>query len=122
MKLIDTDTPGYLGFAPDPQPELIATYPSGGKAVSVARGQGRDRYVDESGNQISVTSRMGSRPFNAAEIQSVLFGTDGTYFESSVGRAQGAGQRWRFRDSRRPRSRAGARVDIQKPICTMFSP
>ena len=34
VKLIDTETPGYLGFAPDPQPELIATYPGGGKAVS----------------------------------------------------------------------------------------
>ena len=97
VKLIDTDTPGYLGFAPDPQPELIATYPGGGKAVSVARGQGRDRYVDESGNQISVTSRMGSRPFNAAEIQSVLFAADGTTLESSSRPAQGAGQHWRFR-------------------------
>ena len=78
VKLIDTDTPGYLGFAPDPQPELIATYPMGGKAVALTRGQGRDRYVDESGDQISVTSRMGSRPFNADEIRSVLFATDGS--------------------------------------------
>jgi hypothetical protein len=78
VKLIDTDTPGYLGFAPTPQPELIATYPMGGKAVSLARGQGRDRYVDESGDQISVTSRMGSRPFNADEIRSVLFAPDGS--------------------------------------------
>ena len=78
VKLIDTDTPGYLGFAPDPQPELIATFPSSGKIVSMSRGQGRDRYVDESGHQISVTSRMGSRPFNANEIRSVLFNPDGT--------------------------------------------
>jgi hypothetical protein len=98
VKLIDTDTPGYLGFAPDPQPELIATYPSGGKAVSVTRGQGRDRYVDESGNQIAVTSRMGSRPFNAAEIQSVLFGTDGSALKvpsgmhKEQGSAGGSGQ------------------------------
>jgi hypothetical protein len=33
--------------------------------------------VDESGNQIGVTSRMGSRPFNADEIRSVLFYPDG---------------------------------------------
>ncbi len=44
----------------------------------MSRGLGRDRYVDESGNQISVTSRMGSRPFNADEIRSVLFAPDGT--------------------------------------------
>jgi hypothetical protein len=85
VKLIDTDTPGYLGFAPDPQPELIATFPTSGKAVSLARGQGRDRYVDESGNQISVTSRMGSRPFNVNEIRSVLFAPDGSLLKVPAG-------------------------------------
>jgi hypothetical protein len=83
VKLIDVDTPGYLGFAPDPQPELIASFPTGGKAVAVARGQIRDRYVDESGNQIAVTSRMGSRPFNAEEIRSILFAADGSVLKVS---------------------------------------
>jgi hypothetical protein len=85
VKLIDTDTPGYLGFAPDPKPELIASYPSSGKMVSVARGQGRDRYVDESGNQISVTSRMGSRPLNGEELRRILFATDGSTLKVSNG-------------------------------------
>jgi hypothetical protein len=83
VKLIDVDTPGYLGFAPDPQPELIASFPTGGKAVAVARGQIRDRYVDESGNQIAVTSRMGSRPFNAEEIRGILFAADGSVLKVS---------------------------------------
>jgi hypothetical protein len=43
----------------------------------VARGQVRDRFVDESGNQIDIDNRMGSRPFNADEIRRVLFYPDG---------------------------------------------
>jgi hypothetical protein len=43
----------------------------------VARGQIRDRYVDESGNQVAVSNRVGSRPFNAAEIRRFLYYPDG---------------------------------------------
>ncbi len=77
VSLIETDNPGYQGFAPDITPRLIASFPTSGRAMAVAEPSVRDRYVDESGNQIGVTSRMGSRPFNADEIRSVLFYPDG---------------------------------------------
>jgi hypothetical protein len=71
------ETPGHLGFAPQPTPRLIATYPTAGVAVAVNRGQIRDRYVDEAGNQIAVTNRLGSRPLNLAEIRRFLAYADG---------------------------------------------
>ncbi len=71
------ETPGHMGWAPAIVPKLIATYPTGGAAVAVGRGQIRDRYVDESGNQIAVSNRIGSRPFNAAEIHRFLYSPNG---------------------------------------------
>jgi len=67
------DTPGHLGFSPGLTPALIATYPTSGKAVAVSEGQLRDRSVDESGNQIVVGNRLGSRPFNRQEMDSLIF-------------------------------------------------
>ncbi len=77
VSLIETDNPGYQGFAPDITPRLIASFPTSGRVMAVAEPSVRDRYVDESGNQIGVTSRIGSRPFNSDEIRSVLFYPDG---------------------------------------------
>ncbi len=62
-------TPGNGGYSPRPTPRLIATYPTKGPAVAISEGVDRDRAVDESGNQISVFSRVGSRPFNLSEMQ-----------------------------------------------------
>jgi hypothetical protein len=71
------ETPGHLGFATAPTPRLVAHYPTRGAAVAVSRGQIRDRFVDESGNQIAVTNRLGSRPLNRDELRRFLFRTDG---------------------------------------------
>ena len=51
-------------------PELIAwaRTPSPG-AGAVAKGLDRDRAVDETGGQIAVFGRLGSRPFNRAEME-----------------------------------------------------
>jgi hypothetical protein len=68
VRLIDTRTPGYLGWSPASTPELIATLPSSGPVVAVAEGYRRDRAVDESGNQIGIGNRLGSRPFNADDL------------------------------------------------------
>jgi len=64
-----TDNPNYLGFSPVPTPKLIATYKTKGPALAVSKGIDRDRAVDESGNQLSVFNRRGSRPFNAEEMK-----------------------------------------------------
>jgi LVIVD repeat len=63
------ETPTYLGFSPKPKPQLIATAKTRGPALAISKGIDRDRAVDESGNQIAVFSRVGSRPFNLAEMQ-----------------------------------------------------
>ncbi|MBM2841098.1 MAG: hypothetical protein HW412_1626, partial [Bacteroidetes bacterium] len=55
------ETPGYLGFSPKPTPQLIATRRMGGTALAISKGLDRDRAVDESGNQVSVFGRLGSR-------------------------------------------------------------
>ena len=63
------DTPTYLGFSPRPSLRLIATRPTRGPALAVSKGIDRDRAVDESGHQIAVFNRVGSRPFTLAEMQ-----------------------------------------------------
>ncbi|HST37008.1 MAG TPA: hypothetical protein VLK25_10325, partial [Allosphingosinicella sp.] len=57
------------GFSPRPQPELIAWARTPSPALAIAKGLDRDRAVDETGGQIAVFGRLGSRPFNQAEQQ-----------------------------------------------------
>lgn len=64
-----SDNPASYGFSPPPTPMLIATYATRGPALAISRGMDRDRAVDESGNQIAVFGRRGSRPFNKEELQ-----------------------------------------------------
>jgi hypothetical protein len=63
-------TPGFYGFSPEPEPELVARYPTSWPALAVSRGLERDRGVDETGGQIAVFGRYGSRPFTLPEMQS----------------------------------------------------
>jgi hypothetical protein len=63
------DSADAKGFSPTPKPLLIATHRSKAPVVAVSEGLPRDRYVDESGNQIGVFGRRGSRPFNLEELQ-----------------------------------------------------
>lgn len=71
--------PNYYGFNPRPVPELIATYKTKGPAIALSKGLDRDRAVDESGHQVSIFGRLGSRPFNLEE-QRRLYMRDGKVF------------------------------------------
>jgi len=62
-------TPGFYGFSPSPEPQLVASYHTHKPALSISKGLDRDRAVDESGNQVSIFSRIGSRPLNLIEMQ-----------------------------------------------------
>ncbi len=62
-------TPAYAGFSPRPAPKLIATYRTHGPALAISKGLDRDRAVDESGNQVSIFGRLGSRPFTLEDMQ-----------------------------------------------------
>ncbi len=70
--------PKFYGFSPDPKPQLIAWYPTRNAALSLSRGLERDRGVDESGNQIAIFGRIGSRPFRLDEMQKLYLKPDGT--------------------------------------------
>ena len=85
------DTPTYLGFSPRPTPKLIATYRTKGPALAVSKGVDRDRAVDESGNQLSVFNRRGSRPFNRQEMERMYL-RDGRIYSVSNDPPKAAGQ------------------------------
>jgi hypothetical protein len=75
--------PNFYGFSPKPVPELIAFARTGRPALSVAKGLDRDRAVDETGGQIAVLGRLGSRPFNRAEMERFFRLEDGTPYRVS---------------------------------------
>lgn len=62
-------TPGFYGFAVDPDPELIASFSTRRPATALSRPLERDRAADETGHQIAVFGRVGSRPFNREEME-----------------------------------------------------
>jgi hypothetical protein len=68
--------PGFYGFAPEPKPELISWRKTRSPALSLSRPLERDRAVDETGHQMAVFGRIGSRPFTQAESQK-LYMKDG---------------------------------------------
>jgi hypothetical protein len=72
--------PNFYGFAPEPRPELIAWYRTASPALSLSRGLERDRGVDETGHQIAVFDRIGSRPFTLDEMKRLYLGANGKPF------------------------------------------
>ncbi|MBV8165655.1 MAG: hypothetical protein JO021_02605, partial [Alphaproteobacteria bacterium] len=78
LQLTSPDSqPNYYGFSPEPKPELIAWYPTAHAATALSKGLDRDRGVDETGHQIAVFGRIGSRPFTLAEQRHLYLGADG---------------------------------------------
>jgi len=70
LQLTSPDSqPKFYGFSPAPKPELVAWKEVPGGALSVSRGLERDRAVDETGHQVAVFGRIGSRPFTLPEMQ-----------------------------------------------------
>jgi LVIVD repeat len=73
MKVIQLTSPGsqpnFYGFSPAPAPELIAWVRTPSAAIALSKGLDRDRAVDETGGQIAVFGRLGSRPFTRKEME-----------------------------------------------------
>jgi hypothetical protein len=70
LQLTAPDTqPNFYGFSPEPRPRLIATRPTKSPALALSRPLERDRAVDESGGQVAVFGRRGSRPFQQEEMR-----------------------------------------------------
>lgn len=72
FQLTDPDrVPGYYGFSPEVAPIQIAWRKTEGPALSISKPLDRDRAVDETGNQVSIFGRIGSRPFNKKEMETL---------------------------------------------------
>jgi hypothetical protein len=81
IQLISPESqPNFYGFAPDPKPQLIAWYPTRSPALGLSKGLERDRGVDETGHQIAVFGRIGSRPFTEAEMKQFYMGSNGQLY------------------------------------------
>jgi hypothetical protein len=75
--------PNFYGFSPEPKPELIAYRKTQKPALSLSRGLDRDRAVDETGGQIAIFGRLGSRPFNRSEMEGLFLRPDGSLYQVS---------------------------------------
>jgi hypothetical protein len=72
--------PKFYGFSPEPKPQLIAWRNTATPAISLSKGLDRDRAVDETGGQIAVFGRIGSRPFTWNEMKRFYLKPDGSVF------------------------------------------
>ncbi len=59
---------------------VIAHRETSGDAVAISKPLDRDRAVDESGHQVSVFGRIGSRPLNRSEREKFYLRKNGTVY------------------------------------------
>ena len=84
LQLTSPDSqPQFSGFSPEPKPKLIAWRNTAGPALALSKGLDRDRGVDETGGQIAVFGRLGSRPFTWDEMKRFYERPDGTVWTVS---------------------------------------
>jgi hypothetical protein len=72
--------PALYGFSPRPVPQLIAWARTPTPALSLSKGLDRDRGVDETGHQMAVFGRLGSRPFNRSEQERLFRNVSGQVY------------------------------------------
>jgi hypothetical protein len=75
--------PNFYGFSPRPMPELIAWARTPTPAIALSKGLDRDRAVDETGHQMAVFGRLGSRPFNRGEMEKLFLTKSGAPWKVS---------------------------------------
>jgi len=87
MKVLQLTSPdsqrNFYGFSPAPMPELIAWAKTPSPALAMSKGLDRDRAVDETGGQIAVFGRLGSRPFNRSEMEKLFLTSKGVPWKVS---------------------------------------
>ncbi|HYG49141.1 MAG TPA: multiheme c-type cytochrome [Allosphingosinicella sp.] len=84
LQLTAPDTqPNFYGFSPAPMPDLIAWAKTPKPALALSKGLDRDRAVDETGGQIAVFGRLGSRPFTRAEMERLFLNRRGLPYKVS---------------------------------------
>lgn len=81
MKVLQLTSPdsqrNFYGFSPAPVPELIAWAKTPSPAIALSKGLDRDRAVDETGGQMAVFGRLGSRPFTRPEMERLFMTRSG---------------------------------------------
>ncbi|RZV35508.1 MAG: hypothetical protein EX262_02025 [Sphingomonadaceae bacterium] len=81
LKVLQLTSPdsqrNFYGFSPAPVPELIAWARTPTPAIALSKGLDRDRAVDETGGQMAVFGRLGSRPFTRAEMERLFLTRSG---------------------------------------------
>jgi hypothetical protein len=84
LQLTSPDSqPNFYGFSPAPRPELIAWARTASPAIAMSKGLDRDRAVDETGGQMAVFGRLGSRPFTRAEMERLFMTRSGVPWKVS---------------------------------------
>jgi hypothetical protein len=85
VKVIQLTSPAsqrnFYGFSPAPVPELIAWAKTPSPALALSKGLDRDRAVDETGGQIAVFGRLGSRPFTRREMEKLFLNRRGVPYK-----------------------------------------
>lgn len=81
LKVLQLTSPdsqrNFYGFSPAPKPEMIAWAKTKGPALALSKGLDRDRAVDETGGQMAVFGRLGSRPFTREEMERLFLTRSG---------------------------------------------
>jgi len=85
LKVIQLTSPNtqrnFYGFSPAPKPELIAWARTPSPALSLSKGLDRDRAVDETGGQVAIFGRLGSRPFTRPEMEKLFLNSRGVPYK-----------------------------------------
>ncbi|NQZ46879.1 MAG: hypothetical protein HRT63_05050 [Erythrobacter sp.] len=105
LKVLQLTSPdsqrNFYGFSPAPKPEMIAWARTPSPAIALSKGLDRDRAVDETGGQMAVFGRLGSRPFNRCEMEQLFFTRprlDGDASELTACEEGREGRVWRVTD------------------------
>ncbi|KLI64494.1 multiheme c-type cytochrome [Aurantiacibacter marinus] len=76
LKVLQLTSPesqrNFYGFSPAPMPQMVAWARTETPAIALSKGLDRDRAVDETGGQMAVFGRLGSRPFNRSEMENLF--------------------------------------------------
>lgn len=87
MKVLQLTSPesqrNFYGFSPAPVPEMIAWARTPSPAIALSKGIDRDRAVDETGGQMAVFGRLGSRPFTRPEMERLFMTRTGVPWKVS---------------------------------------
>ncbi|MGH6650102.1 MAG: hypothetical protein ACREB7_03125 [Sphingopyxis sp.] len=81
LQLTSPDNAGLYGFSPKPTPQMIAWAKTPSPALALSKGLDRDRAVDETGGQIAVFGRLGSRPFTRPEMEKLFLNGRGNVYK-----------------------------------------